>query len=202
MTYALNGVSGTQFNPAVTLAVAASGRDKLSSFETVAYIVAQVVGGALAGLACTAFLGSQEIERPSDDSRAFPAYGIGAWGLEVAGLCELFFTFASCYVFLTVATTRLPASQLTEHNFLFGFSVTAMAIVGGIAITSVSGGFLNPAVQIALSMEDVALSSALLASMWEIAGGLLAALVFRATHPWEFPQACDKDANDASLCIK
>merc|ERR1719456_1093321 len=49
MIYALGGVSGAHFNPAVTVAILLSGRGKMSgAVEAAAYIGAQLLGGAVA----------------------------------------------------------------------------------------------------------------------------------------------------------
>ena len=47
MAYAVGGISGGHFNPAVTLGLAAAGRFN-DPKEIVSYIVAQVLGGILA----------------------------------------------------------------------------------------------------------------------------------------------------------
>lgn len=49
MVYALGNLSGAHFNPAVTAAVCLSGRDKCSRYEVLYYWMAQLLGGVLAG---------------------------------------------------------------------------------------------------------------------------------------------------------
>jgi len=62
-------------------------------------------------------------------------------------------------------------------------------IVGGFAIGSVSGGSLNPAVSFGIASAHVMgnglFFKALLYSIFEIIGGVLAALVMQATHQTE-----------------
>merc|ERR1719240_1836415 len=49
MVYALGSVSGAHFNPAVTLAILFSGRNKISSQEAIQYIFVQLLAGIFAG---------------------------------------------------------------------------------------------------------------------------------------------------------
>ena len=55
MVYSLGDVSGAHLNPAVTLATWLC--DKLGRRAAASYVLAQLLGGALAGLSCAAFHG-------------------------------------------------------------------------------------------------------------------------------------------------
>merc|ERR1740117_1244270 len=50
MIYALGSVSGAHFNPAVTVAILLSSRGLLDVMDALAYIVAQLLGGLVAGV--------------------------------------------------------------------------------------------------------------------------------------------------------
>jgi aquaporin Z len=61
MIYALGDVSGAHFNPAVTLAISACGRDKISSTEVMQYMAAQVGGGIAAATTYSLIYGARVV---------------------------------------------------------------------------------------------------------------------------------------------
>merc|ERR1719198_54007 len=122
MIYALGSVSGAHFNPAVTVAIMLSGRNKCSINDGCAYIGAQLAGGVLG--ACTYVL--------MEGGKSFPL-GPGAnYSWAAAGVAEVVFTFVLCFVVLCVATTK---SALKEF---YGLAIGSSVTVGGCAIGAVS----------------------------------------------------------------
>jgi len=203
MIYTLWDVSGAHFNPAVTVAVFLSDRGKCPAPRAMAYIIVQVIAGILAGfvVASVHYVGPYH----SEDFCLKPLQRVGAGGVMEgywlpALFAELLFTFLLAFTVLAVATVRpLPIGMvLTRQNFPFGFAIGACVTAGGFAASKASGGELNPAVAVAISVNcaiDVGLWSPLPAcgsfALLEAAGGVLAAFVFRLTHPGEFGSKYD-----------
>lgn len=189
MTYSLGNASGAHFNPAVTLAVALC--SKCSLREVAAYMATQLAAGIAAGFA----VGSFHAASPLQDTTYDLGPGIG-YSLAAAGILELFFTSVLAYVVLACSTVATPPNWRTRQNNYFGLAVGCCVATGGFAAGPVSGGELNPAVCFGIATSSLyhhnpqvaprsPLSNCFAFSMWECAGGLLAAAVFRKTHPNE-----------------
>jgi len=184
--FALGDVSGAHFNPAVTFAVMAASATsaipadkKFNSAHVSSYIAAQITGGvAAAGTYVLIYVG-----------RSFPLGGDAElsghkWGQIF--VAELVFTFTLCLVVLCVA-----ASGINCVKNYFGLAIGSCVTVGGFAIGGISGGSLNPAVSFGIGTGAGLTTSfslfqqlfrALMYSLIEILGGLLAAAVFVSTH--------------------
>jgi aquaporin Z len=175
MIYALGNVSGAHFNPAVTVAIVLSGRGKMEGGIAAAgaYIVVQVLGGIAAATVVTFTMGRAHV---------FGPVGTATWG-QVA-VAEIMFTFVLCFVVLCVATTREPSKDM------FGLAIGSCVTVGGLAIGSLSGGSLNPAVSFGLDTANAIKGggwmNCLVYSALEFAGAAIAASVFFGTHPTEY----------------
>jgi aquaporin Z len=164
MIYAGGHVSGAHYNPAVTLAVWMRG--KLPAGQVLPYIIAQLTGAAGAA-SVTGLLtrGSPVVAMQLNASRAF--------------LAELVFTFALASVVLHVATVKK-----TADNSYFGLAIGGTVLAGAYAVGAISGGVFNPAVAIGITLLGLAQPSQIpLFFAAQFAGGALAALAFRATHP-------------------
>ena len=166
MVYAGGPISGGHYNPAVTLAVWLRGKCKTKDVPS--YMSAQVLGAMLAAM----LVGL--CKRHSDASPFAPQ-------VLPALLVELLFTFALAFVVLNVATSKKSAGN-SYFGLAIGMTVMAAAYAGG----GISGGAFNPAV--AIGMTLMGLSS--VGSLWiflvaNLAGGTLAACVFRLVNPDE-----------------
>ncbi|MCB9568307.1 MAG: aquaporin [Myxococcales bacterium] len=161
-------ISGGHYNPAVTLAVYVRG--KIGGGEALRYMVAQLVGAALAALAGSAVTGQAFV--------AAPPVGYDVFG---ALLVEVTYTFALALVVLNVATDDEVAGN-SFYGLAIGFTVVVAAFAGG----AVSGGAFNPAVGLGPAL--VAIGRAPIDHTWlyavgPFAGAALASAVYSVQHP-------------------
>jgi len=178
MIYALGGVSGAHFNPAVTLALVIAGKEKASNIPL--YMASQVLGGIAAAITFVSLTGGMVELKPGAD------YGWGA-----AAFAEMVYTFVLCFVVLNVAT--LSGAHLTNGGKaaqVYGLAIGFCIVVGGYAIGAVSGGSLNPAVSIALdtssAMKGGSFMNCVAYSAFEFIGAGAAAAAFMVVRDEEF----------------
>lgn len=159
LVYSTGHISGGHLNPAVSVGVFLRGG--LSAVELVVYIVAQLIGGALAALVSMALW---PVAEKSTVIEVGPAF-----------LVEALFTFVLVWVVLNVAT-----SKDTEGNSFYGLAIGGAVFVGATTVGAISGGGFNPAVAFGLSISgQFAWSNLWLYILAPIVGAALAALVFR-----------------------
>ena len=166
MIYAGGHISGGHYNPAVTLAVWLRG--KCPTQDVPSYMGAQVVGAVLAALLVGVCKHGGLV------TAAHPP-------VVAALLVEAVFTFALAFVVLNVATAKETAG-----NSYFGLAIGMTVMAGAYAAGNISGGVLNPAVAIGITLMGLST----VGNLWiflvaNLAGGALAALAFRALHPDE-----------------
>lgn len=173
MIYATGNVSGGHFNPAVTLAVLLSGRDKISSGDAVKYMVAQVFGGIAASLLYMGIMGASIPIAP----------GLGWWR---TGLAEVIYTTLLCFVVLSVATTQKPSRDM--FGLIIGSVITVAGFAGAAAKVN-----LNPAVGIAIDFSNLAkgghFGNSLGYTALEFIGAATAVGIFKAVRPAEYGAA-------------
>jgi len=181
MIYALGGVSGAHFNPAVTTALVLTGKEKAENIPV--YMSAQLCGGLAAGLAYTSIVG-----------RAVPLQPGAGHSWFDAAFAEILYTFVLCFVVLNVAT--LSGVHLTnggKAKQIYGLAIAFCIVVGGYAIGSVSGGSLNPAVSFGLdtsnAMKGGSWMNCIPYACFELIGASLAAGVFYVVRDEEFKSA-------------
>jgi aquaporin Z len=160
MVYAGGHISGGHYNPAVTLGVFIRGR--ATATELVAYWIAQLVAGAIAGFVATQF--AEVASQPA------------LLDMAAAAAAEFIFTFALVYVVLNTATTKG-----TEGNSYYGLAIGFTVLIGAVAVGPISGGAFNPAVGLGVTVAGLAtMGTFLMYLLSNLAGGLAAGLVFRA----------------------
>jgi MIP family channel proteins len=130
MIYALGAISGAHFNPAITIAVAAL--RKLSLQDALGYIIAQLVGAAIAVLLHALILNEGDT-----------SYGLTLPAPEISDgsalLIEAILTFfLATAVIGTAVSGKAPAGF---HGLAIGLTLTVSILVGG----TLTGASLNPA---------------------------------------------------------
>lgn len=172
MIYSLGGVSGANFNPAVSIALACS--KKLDLKTCVLYVVVQCFGAIVAAF-CYKDLRNTDFElkvnEPHDMVDCFAV--------------EFLYTFMLCFVVLNVA-----ASTETGNcpNQFYGLAISFVIIAGGYAAGSISGGAFNPAVAVAIDISSASKSfgNCFLYTLYEILGAVMASVLHRVVRPKEY----------------
>lgn len=166
MVYMGGHVSGGHYNPAVTLGVLLAGGSTV--VDTVAYWIAQVVGGLLAALTVRALVGQTFAPAPGPE--------VGVWAMVLA---EVLFTFALVLVVLNSAV-----SKATQGNSFYGLAIGFTVMVGAWAVGPISGAAFNPAVAIGPTILHATAGGGSWQWLWvylvaPLVGGAVAAGVFR-----------------------
>jgi aquaporin Z len=182
MAYAVGGISGGHFNPAVTLGLALAGRTGWG--EVIPYWIAQVVGGAVAA-AVIFFVASSA---PGFAAGTFAANGVdalspGNYSMLAGIVTEIVLTAGFLIVILGSTSVAAPAgfAPLT-----IGLTLAVIHFVG-IPVTNAS---INPARSIAAAIFGGAEP---LAQLWifilaPLLGGALGGLIWRyLLSPGETP---------------
>jgi len=170
MIYALGGVSGANFNPAVSLALGLS--NKMEWPQVGIYCAVQVVAGLLAGFAYSALFMS-----------VIPLAPAVGFGWFQAMLAEVLYTFMLCFVVLNTA-----ASTKQDGNVFYGLAIGFVIVAGAYGAGAISGGCFNPAVAIGLDVSSAfhGLKWCFFYTIFECIGAALAAVCFRIVRPEEF----------------
>jgi len=164
---ALGPSSGGHFNPAVTVALAAIGRFAWRGVP--GYVLAQLAGGVLAGLATWA-VGGDAARTSAHLAANGPAAGISDLR---ALITEALITFLLVLVVTAVATdARIPASA---GPLAVGFGLAAAVFVGG----PVTGAAVNPARALGPMIVANYYTAWWIFIVGPVAGGLAAAFAYR-----------------------
>ncbi|MHA6203703.1 aquaporin Z [Dyella soli] len=174
MAYAVGHISGGHFNPAVTLGLCAGGR--FAAKDVLPYIVAQVVGGLVAG----GVLYLIATGKPGfDPSVRFAANGYGAnspggYSLEACMLAELVLTAFFLIVIHGATDKRAPAGF---GPLAIGLALTLIHLIS-IPVTATS---VNPARSTAVAFFQGTWAVQQLWMFWlvPLVGGVLGGLIYR-----------------------
>lgn len=171
--YAFGPVSGGHFNPAVTFGLAAAGR--FAWRDAASYVVAQIVGGALASTLIFVIANGQ----PGGYSGTLGANGYGdaspgGYSLLAVGLTEIVLTAVFLFIIIGTTATRAAAGFAP---LAIGLTLTLIHLVS-IPISNTS---VNPARSIASALYggEVALAQLWAFLVFPIVGGLVAGFLFR-----------------------
>jgi len=145
-------VSGANYNPAVSVALALRGA--LPWNHALLYVLAQLSASVVAGCTCLLIM-LNDVQRKEGGSGAaaigHPSVDTERFSLFSAFVAEVVYTFALCFVVLSVATVSKAEGTAGGNQFFglaIGFTVTAGACSGG----PISGGAFNPAVGFGLPL--------------------------------------------------
>ncbi|MBR3115687.1 aquaporin [Candidatus Saccharibacteria bacterium] len=176
MAYSIGNISGCHINPAVSIAMLASG--KMSGKEFGGYVLSQVLGAlAGAGVLALIFNGAGIM----DATGGFGANGLSgvnnnAW---IGLLVEVLLTFV--FVISILGVTSDKAKHGHVAGIVIAFSLVAVHILGiGLTGTSVNPArSLGPALVAAFSGNGVPMGAVWVFIVGPLLGGLLAAYVYK-----------------------
>eukprot|EP01032_Pedospumella_encystans_P012521 gene12521-14481_t len=170
MIYIFAGISGAQFNPAVSTALLLTGH--LSIFEATYCIISQLLGATLAGLIGWGLYNNtwKDVGYPSvhDHNRRPEAF-----------VAELVLTFGLIWSVLNFAGNKLIA-----HNSFYGLTFGLLVTSGALVIATISGACFNPAVAM-LTLLHGDYDDMWVFTLGPLCGAILASLVFRTQHHLE-----------------
>lgn len=174
MAFAIGHISGCHLNPAVSVGLWAGGR-----FETrqlLPYIVAQVIGGALAGAVLYLIAsGKPGFTVGGFASNGFGEHSPGGYALGAALLCEVVMTAMFLFIIMGATDKRAPQGFAP---IAIGLALALIHLIS-IPVTNTS---VNPArsTGVALFAEPWALQQ--LWAFWvaPLVGGLLGGGIYRA----------------------
>jgi aquaporin Z len=177
--YAFGHISGAHFNPAVSIGLWAGGR--FGAKELLPYIVAQVLGGILAGwILLQIASGSEGFAIDPGAAGAFATNGYGefspgGYGLAAALLCEVVMTAMFLVVILGSTHGRAPVGFAP---IAIGLALTLIHLIS-IPVTNTS---VNPARSTGVAL--FAGSGGALSQLWlfwvaPIVGALLGGAIYR-----------------------
>lgn len=167
-------ISGGHFNPGVTFAVFLSGRDKINRKDTFIYWLVQCGGGFVGAFTAAILLGDDMGWLKPKSPIILP------W------IFEFIFSFMLQTTVLNVATTRSQSG-----NGFFGLAIGCSVVGAGSAGAGISGGVLNPAIGLGLSLTALFARVPEWKYVWlycsaPMAGSVVAAAVFRIMNKAEY----------------
>jgi len=176
--YAFGHISGGHFNPAVSFGLWAGGR--FPARDLLPYIVAQVIGGALAGfilLQIASGTGTFSIDNNAAGAFAtngFDAFSPGGYSMHAALITEIVLTAMFLIVIMGATHKRAPVGFAP---IAIGLALTLIHLIS-IPVTNTS---VNPArsTGVALFVGGTPLSQLWLFWVAPIVGGLLGGAIYR-----------------------
>lgn len=175
MAYAIGHISGCHLNPAVTIGLWAGGR-----FETkhvVPYIIAQVIGGLIAGGVLALIATGQagfDIAASGFASNGFAEHSPGQYSMTAALVTEVVMTMMFLIIIMGATDQRAPQGFAP---IAIGLGLTLIHLIS-IPVTNTS---VNPArsTAVAVYVGDWAVSQLWLFWVAPIAGAILGAVCYK-----------------------
>ena len=191
MAYAVGGISGGHFNPAVSLGLALAGR--LSWKDLLPYWIVQVAGAILASAVLFAIAsGKAGFEPGGFATNGFGALSPGGYSLHAAALIEVVLT-AGFLIVILGSTARAAHGGFAP--LAIGLALTLIHLVS-IPVTNTS---VNPArsTGVALFATTGALTQLWLFWIAPLVGGAIGAAVWRfVLKPGESPERIGRDPSE------
>ncbi|HTY90837.1 MAG TPA: MIP/aquaporin family protein [Methanocella sp.] len=132
MVYVFGGISGTNINPAISIALWAT--KNLPTMDAIVYIVAQLIGAVLGSLAVVAIWGTRAVTTGLGATTMFP--GVSYWqAIAAETICTFLLVIA---VFAMAVNKKAPGGWA-------GLVIGSAATLGLLLEGNVTGGSLNPA---------------------------------------------------------
>jgi aquaporin Z len=182
MAYAVGGISGGHFNPAVSLGLAVA--DRFAWKDLIPYWIVQVLGAAAAAAVLYAIAsGKPGFEAGSFASNGYGDLSPGHYGLPAALLIEAVLTAGFLLVILGSTSPRAPAGFAP---IAIGLALTLIHLIS-IPVTNTS---VNPARSTGVALFATTGALGQLWAFWvaPLAGALVGGLIWRALFaPGETP---------------
>ncbi|CAM2743100.1 aquaporin Z [Vibrio mytili] len=175
MAFAIGHISGCHLNPAVTVGLWAGGR--FESKEVVPYIIAQVVGGLIAGGILYVIAAGQmgfDIAASGFASNGYGEHSPGQYSMLAALVTEVVMTMMFLIVIMGATDKRAPQGF---GPIAIGLCLTLIHLIS-IPVTNTS---VNPArsTGVALYVGDWAVAQLWLFWVAPIIGGVLGAVIYK-----------------------
>lgn len=173
MAYAVGGISGGHFNPAVSLGLAVANR--FSWKELIPYWLAQVMGAIAAAIALYAIASGKVGWNPGNfASNGFGNLSPGGYSMQSALLIEIVLTAGFLIVILGATSKSVPSGFAP---IAIGLALTLIHLIS-IPVTNTS---VNPArsTGVALFAETAALGQLWLFWIAPLTGAMIGALIWR-----------------------
>ncbi|MEZ5744013.1 MAG: aquaporin Z [Sphingomonadaceae bacterium] len=173
MAYAVGGISGGHFNPAVSIGLALAGR--FAWKDLIPYWIAQVIGAIAAGAALYAIAsGKAGFEAGGFASNGFGELSPGGYSMHAALLIEIILTAGFLIVILGSTSKAVPGGFAP---IAIGLALTLIHLIS-IPVTNTS---VNPArsTGAALFADTAAMSQLWLFWVAPLIGGLIGAAIWR-----------------------
>lgn len=176
MAYTIGGISGCHINPAITFAVALSGR--MTWKDAIGYWVGQLIGGIIAGALLFALT---QVVTPSAEGIADGMMGLGTNGVANAGgamgacLVEIIATFLFVLVVLGTTDAKTGAGNMA------GLAIGLTLVLVHLVCINLTGTSVNPARSIG---PAIFAGGAALCDLWvfilaPMVGAALSAMVWK-----------------------
>ncbi|ANQ22204.1 aquaporin Z [Vibrio natriegens] len=175
MAFAIGHISGCHLNPAVTIGLWAGGR--FESKEVLPYIIAQVIGGIIAGGALYVIASGQigfDIVASGFAANGYGEHSPGQYSMLAALVTEIVMTMMFLIVIMGATDKRAPEGF---GPIAIGLCLTLIHLIS-IPVTNTS---VNPArsTAVAIYLGDWAISQLWLFWIAPIIGGVVGAIIYK-----------------------